>query len=714
MARDKEIDGRLVAPYWLFKWWLTKNTTNRPTISKHPLLELLLEDNLMIVSALGDILKNEELNKFALCITRIFDGCGKVLALVHHYIKKEIDATSHSNTLFRNNTLTTKVMTSYSKIAGVKFLRNLFGPIISDLFAAPASTYNLEIDAKKLVDNSMLSDQVERLLALTQRFLDAIIDQIDQVPFVIRQICHCLYGLTEAKFPDCANFGVAGFIFLRFICPAIVAPDTYGVVKTPLSSGLRRTLILVSKVLQNLANGTKVSKEGYMKPTDIFVEQNYDAIQHYFQEIATVPQVSKDQKKNGFSIIPVPLIEESLSIVHHIIIKEIEQLKEQLSNCEVVETVSYNVSENLQTVLLKSSTIVEYLKIKEQIHPSSPLFKPYTLLIDGIMANGCSVIRSLLEVTGNSTESELLCEALMVVVHNKGNSLGFIKSHIIKEVKAAKESKSAFSKSSISNQLIWGYMKILIGGFLTEVWGDIVKIVNDSNTCLDIDPARSVVQFNHEPIGEDFHQRKIQELSEACGIIAFRIFDSAHKLHPRILELCNYIQLQMSKKFGNVIDSNFAIRLLFERVFLYALSQPALFYLLPDMPNFNARKTFQIASLFLRCCITGKLFAETDYLSVLNNVAATCRKQATTFLSTVNEIAANTAQNPGEKTLFPWELFCDSLIFLHSSLNTYLPAVVNSLKDTCIEETIVYNIFDRLASVIALYRYKLRRKSVMK
>ena len=701
----KEIDGRAVAPYWLFKWWLTKNTTNRPTISKHPLLELLLEDNLLVVTALTDLLKNEELNKCAFCLIRIFDGCGKVLRLINHFIQREIDQTTHENTLFRNNTILTKLITSYAKIAGSKFLRNLLGPIINDLIQSPPIISCIEIDSKKLIDPSLIKDQVDRLLELTQRFLDKIIEQIESIPFVIRQICHCLYVSTEKKFPDCAKFGVASFIFLRFICPAIVAPDSFGIIKNgSLSVGVRRTLVLVSKILQNLSNGIKTSKESYMKPTDIFLIKNYDLIQSYFQKISTIPQITDEQKKNGFSIIPIPLLEESLSIVHHIIIKEIESIKDHLINAEVVETVSYNISENLQTVLLKSCPVIELLKTKKKISTSSPLFKPKTLLIDSIMASGCAVIRSLFPITGNTIESEQIAEALMVIVHAKGNSLGYIKSHIIKEVKEAASPRHAFSGYSISNLLIWGYIKALNGDFLSDSWKDLIKIINDSNHCLDIDPNRV---GSHE---DESLQKRIKDLSDICQPLALRVFENGENIHSRIKELCDYIQSQMVKKFGAAVDPHFAARLFFEKNFVNAMSCPLHFYLIFDSPNVNARKTFQIASLFLRCCITGNLFQENDYLSSLNSAVLACRKQAVSFLTSITTL--NNAPPSADSFELSWDLFCNSLIYIHTQLNRYLPQVINNLNDSCIEETIVYNIFDRLASVIALYRYKLRRKTL--
>ncbi len=79
---------------------------------------------------------------------------------------------------------------------------------------------------------------------------------------------------------------VGGLIFLRFFCPAIVAPDAIGLVKDMsmkdprrcgrrrragarglMSRSCRRGLVLITKAIQNLANNVDFgSKEAFMAP----------------------------------------------------------------------------------------------------------------------------------------------------------------------------------------------------------------------------------------------------------------------------------------------------------------------------------------------------------------------------------------------------------------------------------------------------------------
>ena len=46
----------------------------------------------------------------------------------------------------------------------------------------------------------------------------------------MRQACYHLYTEVGKKFPDLCATAVGGFFFLRFVCPAIIAPEQYSLV----------------------------------------------------------------------------------------------------------------------------------------------------------------------------------------------------------------------------------------------------------------------------------------------------------------------------------------------------------------------------------------------------------------------------------------------------------------------------------------------------
>lgn len=89
------------------------------------------------------------------------------------------------------------------------------------------------------------------------------------------------------RFPDAKFTAVGAFIFLRFFCPAIVAPDAEGLISSPPSKEMRRGLLLIAKVIQNLANNVLFgTKESYMSPLNNFLSQNIYHVTTFLREIS--------------------------------------------------------------------------------------------------------------------------------------------------------------------------------------------------------------------------------------------------------------------------------------------------------------------------------------------------------------------------------------------------------------------------------------------
>lgn len=79
-------------------------------------------------------------------------------------------------------------------------------------------------------------------------YLKVIKEHIGSCPLPFRDICHYLREVVRAKYPESSLTAVGGFIFLRFLCPAIVSPDGFNIIPALPNPLLRRGLILVTKV----------------------------------------------------------------------------------------------------------------------------------------------------------------------------------------------------------------------------------------------------------------------------------------------------------------------------------------------------------------------------------------------------------------------------------------------------------------------------------
>ena len=105
---------------------------------------------------------------------------------------------------------------------------------------------------------------------------------------------------TEKKFPQSGYISVGCFFFLRFMCPFFTVPEGLNVIDgrvfdfififiylffLVVTPEIRRALIILSKILQNLANGS-FFKENEMTPINNWLENRKSFIPKFFDSIS--------------------------------------------------------------------------------------------------------------------------------------------------------------------------------------------------------------------------------------------------------------------------------------------------------------------------------------------------------------------------------------------------------------------------------------------
>jgi len=63
-------------------------------------------------------------------------------------------------------------------------------------------------------------------------------------------MCHIVYQVVVARFPQSALLAVQMIVFLRFLNPALVSPYEFQLVNARPSADKRRTLMLITKIIQ--------------------------------------------------------------------------------------------------------------------------------------------------------------------------------------------------------------------------------------------------------------------------------------------------------------------------------------------------------------------------------------------------------------------------------------------------------------------------------
>lgn len=289
----------------------------------------------------------------------------------------QFDNTPEYSSLLRANTPVSRMMTTYTRRGpGQSFLRSVLAHRINglielndlDLEINPLKVYERMCDqieqdtgslppslprgitAEQAAENAQVQAIIEpRLTMLTEianGFLSTIIDGLDEAPYGIRWICKQIRSLTKRKYPDandqviCTLIG--GFFFLRFINPAIVTPKSYMLIDGTPADKPRRTLTLIAKMLQNLANKPSYAKEPYMAKLQPFIQSNKERINKFMLDLCDVQDFYESLEMDNYVALSKKDLELSITLneiyaMHGLIDKHRNELcKEETSHLHII------------------------------------------------------------------------------------------------------------------------------------------------------------------------------------------------------------------------------------------------------------------------------------------------------------------------------------------------------------------------------------------
>lgn len=130
-------------------------------------------------------------------------------------------------------------------------------------------------------------EHFEKLLMWTDRFLDRITDEKlkEVMPSEVRTVASYIAQVSDSLQLDTPIL-IGGYIMLRFFNPAIATPDAYSLVKKGKGDHGQRNLILISKIIQNLANGVLFGlKEPHMTLLNDFLKEKIPEMREYLSSV---------------------------------------------------------------------------------------------------------------------------------------------------------------------------------------------------------------------------------------------------------------------------------------------------------------------------------------------------------------------------------------------------------------------------------------------
>uniref|UniRef100_A0A9J7XBC9 Ras GTPase-activating protein 1 n=1 Tax=Cyprinus carpio carpio TaxID=630221 RepID=A0A9J7XBC9_CYPCA len=305
--------------------------------------ELILQRDYHVIYALAHVC-GQDRTLLASILLRILRHERAEAPLLRTLNDKEINMEDEATTLFRATTLASTLMEQYMKATATPFVHHALKDTILKIMESKQSC---ELNPSKLEKNEDVNLNLAHLLNILSELVEKIFMAAEILP---PYICSCLQRNILQSVKMCLSLSSSGFVFLRLICPAILNPRMFNIIADPPSSTAGRTLTLVAKSVQNLANLVEFgAKEPYMEGVNPFIKNNKERMIMFLDELGNVPDLPESAEHFRTDL------SRDLAALHEICATHSDELR-TLSNERGVQ----------QHVLKKLLAITELLQQKQE------------------------------------------------------------------------------------------------------------------------------------------------------------------------------------------------------------------------------------------------------------------------------------------------------------------------------------------------------------
>ncbi|XP_062945231.1 ras GTPase-activating protein 4B isoform X1 [Cynocephalus volans] len=317
-----------------------RDETVLPSACYQPLVQLLCQEVKLGNQGPGQLIPLIEETTSAECrqdvatnLLKLFLGQGLAKDFLDLLFQLELGRTSEANTLFRSNSLASKSMESFLKVAGMRYLHGVLGPIIDRVFEEKKY---VELDPSKVevkdvgcsglhrpqTEAEVLEQSAQTLRGHLGALLGELCRSVRACPAVVRSTFRQLFQRVRERFPSAQHenvpfIAVTSFLCLRFFSPAIMSPKLFHLRERHADARTSRTLLLLAKAVQNVGNmDTPASraKETWMEPLQPTVHQGVAQLKDFITKLVDIEEKEELELQQTLSLQAPPVKEGPLFI----------------------------------------------------------------------------------------------------------------------------------------------------------------------------------------------------------------------------------------------------------------------------------------------------------------------------------------------------------------------------------------------------------------
>uniref|UniRef100_A0A0N4ZSV9 Ras-GAP domain-containing protein n=1 Tax=Parastrongyloides trichosuri TaxID=131310 RepID=A0A0N4ZSV9_PARTI len=241
----------------------------------HELLENKLSGDLGSKAALEFVLLLQSLSldqeKLCKSLMKIMLYSGQIKDFIKTLLSQYLSLGHDINTLFRSQTMTTKVIHELMKFVGKSYLRDTLKNLIDTILQEKKCC---EVDPSKLKNKEELDHNVRNLTLYAELIFTDMVESRNKCPTLLQEIFNDLKGMVLHFYPnriDVQRLAISSFLVMRFFATAVLNPRQYSLINDQPEGDVNRTLLLISKILQKITNSvvsgrSLINKEPWLTP----------------------------------------------------------------------------------------------------------------------------------------------------------------------------------------------------------------------------------------------------------------------------------------------------------------------------------------------------------------------------------------------------------------------------------------------------------------